>query len=505
MTKSASTPTDACAGRDVRLMHVVGWLIGAVALLGCTGVKPSLSAVPPPTRAALSDPIPEKITRGDIVVGVEPFVRLPRTTDSGSHLVNDAHARIQYLIPFGNTHGTLLINDTRGVLYLTDHRGATPVKYLDLREENVGFEDAQFPNEMGIASVAFHPEFTSIGKPGFGKFYTAYSATTQASQPGLLKHDAASHESVIREWTAYNPRARAFAGTSREIFRVGQFAPNHNIGTIAFNPIAEVGSADYGVLYVALGDGGAANDPRDYGQSLESPLGAILRLQTLPQRRLGEPIQPYGIPPDNPFVMRPQAQVAAEIWVMGLRHAQHFSWDSTGRLFINDIGQNQVEEVNLGVAGANYGWRLREGGFATGFAVPGGRPGEVYALADTADEFVYPIAQYDHDEGYAIGSGFLYEGTALPELRGKYVFADIVNGRIFYFDAAELQPGRYQRIFELRLSFEGRELALSTLTSVDNTYVAGQRVDLRLGMDALGELYLLTKSDGWVRKLVALD
>jgi glucose/arabinose dehydrogenase len=269
------------------------------------------------------------------------------------------------------------------------------------------------------------------------------------------------------------------------------------IGTIAFNPAAAPGSQDYGVLYIALGDGGAANDPRDYSQSLSSPQGAILRIRPLPA---GASATAYEVPSDNPFVGQPG--VAAEIWAYGLRHAQHFSWDKAGRMFINDIGQNQLEEVNLGIAGANYGWRLREGSFATGFAVTGGSPGAVYPLKGQGDDFVYPIAQYDHDEGNAIGSGFFYEGEAIAALRGKYVFADIVRGRVFYIDAEQVTPGTYAEIKELRLSFDGQEYRLADVTSMDNSYAAGKRVDLRLGRDAAGELYLLTKSDGWLRKLV---
>ena len=215
------------------------------------------------------------------MVGVKDVVRLPQTEDSGTTMINDAYARIQYLIPFADIDGALLINDTRGVLYVTSDQGKAPVVYLDLREQDVGFDDSQFPNEMGVASVAFHPQFTQAGTPGFGKFYTAYSASTDATKGGYLQDDAGSHASVIREWTASDPQSLEFAGSSREIFRVGQFAPNHNIGTIAFNPHAAEDSSDYGVLYVSLGDGGAANDPRDYSQSLMSPLGGILRIQTL--------------------------------------------------------------------------------------------------------------------------------------------------------------------------------------------------------------------------------
>ena len=448
---------------------------------------------------ALSDPIPAKIPKGDIVVALQGFVRVPRTEDSGTNMANDAYARIQYMIPFGNTYGALVINDTRGVLYRTDDRGSAPTVYLDLRQQDVGFDDSQFPNEMGLASVAFHPEFTSIGKPGFGKFYTAYSARSDSGVADYQDDDAASHESVIREWTTFNPRGAQFEGTSREIFRVGQFAPNHNIGTIAFNPQAEVGSDDYGVLYAVIGDGGAANDPREYGQSLASPLSAIVRIKPLLSG-----VQGYEIPRDNPFVGRAAEGIAPEIWVYGLRHAQHFSWDSAGRMFISDIGQNQVEEVNLGVPGANYGWRLREGTFATAFSTPGGAPGEVYA-SETPADMVDPIAQYDHDEGNAIGGGYVYEGNAIPALRGKFVFTDIVRGRLFYIDTDDLVPGRQQQIRELRLVFDGVERALQDVAGMKNTYMAGQRVDARLGIDALGELYVLSKADGWVRKLVPVD
>lgn len=459
-------------------------------------VGQDITAAPAP----LTDPIPEKIEKGDIVVAVEEFVRVPQTHDStAQNATNQAYARIQYMLPFGYSVGPLIINDLRGVLYRTDARGSAPSVYLDLREQDVGFDDSMFPNETGVAGIAFHPEFTSIGKPGFGKFYTAYSASSDSGVADYLEDDAASHESVIREWTCDNPRGRTFTGRSREIFRVGQFAPNHNIGTIAFNPIAEVGTADYGMLYASFGDGGAANDPRQYGQSLVEPSGAIIRIDPLG----GTDGKAYGIPSDNPFVTDPE--IAPEIWAYGLRHTQHFSWDTTGRMFLSDIGQNQIEEINLGLRGANYGWRLREGTFATAFGVTGGEPGLVYPRPDEESGFVYPIAQYDHDEGNAIGGGYLYEGNAIPELRDKFVFVDLVRGRVFYIETNQLSPGDLQEIKELRLSFDGVERSLAEVSSFPNSYAPGGRVDLRLGIDALGELYLLTKGDGWVRKLVPLN
>jgi glucose/arabinose dehydrogenase len=293
-----------------------------------------------------------------------------------------------------------------------------------------------------------------------------------------------------------DPRASVFNGSSREVFRIGQFAPNHNIGTIAFNPTAAPGSADFGMLYASLGDGGAANDIMNYGQSLAEPLGSIIRID--PRSPGGA--RRYAIPPDNPFVGRDGA--APEIWAYGFRHPQHFSWDTDGRMFIADIGQDQIEEVNLGVAGANYGWRLREGTFATGYAV-GETPGPVYQRPAVEEgAFVYPVAQYDHDEGNAVGGGFVYRGQAIPELRGKYVFSEFRRGRLFAIDATGLEPGRPAAIMEIRVMIDGREQTFADVAGFPNTYAPGNRVDLRVGIDSAGELYLLTKGDGWVRKLV---
>ena len=455
------------------------------------------AALPAAAQAPLTDPVPEPIRKGALVVAATEFVRAPRTADSSVDApTNQAYARIQYLTPVGDGSGRLVLNDLRGLLYVTDEDGMAPVTYLDVRARGVGFDDSMFPNETGLVGVAFHPQFAAPGAPGFGKFYTAYSARSDSGRADYLDDDAASHESVIREWTADDPRANVFSGTSREVFRIGQFAGNHNVGVIAFNPTAAAGSPDYGLLYASFGDAGSANYPRDFGQSLAAPHGAIIRIDPL----AGDGNRGYGVPADNPFVG--QAGAAPEIWAYGLRHPQQFSWDVDGRMFIGDIGQGSVEEVNLGAPGANYGWRLREGAFATSYAAGDRRRGRVYPRPARDDRpFVYPVAQYDHDDGYAIGGGFVYRGRAIPALRGKYVFTDFPRGRVLYLDADALEPGRLAEIRELRLVVGGQELDLVEVAGFPNTYAPGGRVDARLGIDSAGELYLLTKSDGWVRKL----
>ena len=466
--------------------------LAATALLIVAAAFPAGKQVAP-----LVDPIPDPIRKGDLVVEATAFVRAPRTADSAMNaMTNRAHARIQYLTPIGDGSGRLVFNDLRGLLYVTDEHGMTPVTYLDVRTRDVGFDDSMFPNETGLLGFAFHPQFGAAGTPGFGKFYTAYSARSDSGRADYLDDDAGSHESVLREWTADDPRANAFSGTSREVFRIGQFAANHNIGTIAFNPTAAAGSPDYGLLYAGLGDGGGGHDPLDFGQSLGEPLGAIIRIDPL----MADGSRGYGIPADNPFVG--EAGAAPEIWAYGLRHPQQFSWDTDGRMFVGDIGQDFVEEVNLGAAGANYGWRLREGAFATDYAIGPGRPGRVYPRpAQDEHPFAYPVAQYDHDDGYAIGGGFVYRGRAIPALQGKYVFTDFPLGRVLYIDADTLVPDQIAEIRELRLIVDGRERDLVDVAGFPNTYAPGDRVDARLGMDSAGELYVLTKGDGWVRKL----
>ena len=446
--------------------------------------------------APLADPIPATIEKGRLHVAAVPFVRAPATEDMRGG--NAAYARIQYLLPVPGPGSRLAFNDTRGILYLTDASGASPQVYLDLRRQGLGFTNANFANEAGFMGFAFHPEFATTGAPGYGKLYTAFSAEPEGAADYADDDDLVEH-SVLQEWTAADPAAAVFTGETRALLRVGQFAPNHNVGTIAFNPRAAAGAADYGLLYICFGDGGSGHDPRDNGQRLDTPLGAIARIDPL-----GTNAGAYGIPADNPFV--DSEDTAPEIWAYGLRHPQQFSWDAAdGRMFIGDIGQNEIEEINLGVAGANYGWRLREGTFATGMAVAE-RRGPVYERPDAdPTSLTYPVAQYDHDEGYAVGGGFVYRGSRIPALYGKYLFTDFPRGRLFAIDSADLTPGEPAAIEEVRLTFEGQERPLTAVAGFPNDYRIGElRVDARLGIDHDGELYLLTKGDGWIRRLVPL-
>ena len=447
---------------------------------------------------AIADPIPEKIQKGSITVVAEEVVRLPQIRDPvKAGRTNDAYARMQYIQSIPDGSGRLAINELRGVLYIFDPATKSLVEFLDLRDGIFGFDNTTEPNETGLAGFAFHPQFAEKGYPGYGKFYTGFSVRSDSGVANYLDDNSEDHESVIREWTVFDTTASVFSGTSREIFRIGQFSESHNVGTLAFNPAAAPGDPDYGLLYASFGDGGGANDPEEHGQSLATPLASIIRIDPLN----ADGNRSYGIPDDNPFVNKQGA--APEIWAYGLRHPQHFSFDSDGTMYIADIGQNQIEEINIGVKGANYGWRIREGMFATAYGIGNVRPNPVYPKPRDTEELVYPVLQYDHDEGRAVSSVFVYRGAGITELVGKVVLTELVNGRVFYAESQDLQAGKPIAMQELRIRLDGIEVDLAEAIGIANTLRAWTRVDLRLGTDAEGELYLLSQSDGWVRKLIS--
>jgi glucose/arabinose dehydrogenase len=179
-----------------------------------------------------------------------------------------------------------------------------------------------------------------------------------------------------------------------------------------------------------------------------------------------------------------------------------FDRGGDGAFLIADIGQAQIEEINLGLKGANYGWPLREGTFVNDRADSTSLNDRadstsLYALGsgDAAKGFTYPVAQYDHSEGRAITGGFVYRGTAIPALAGHYLCGDIVNGRVFHVPVGELVPGRQAELKELTLRRDGRTVTLRQLVGTTG------RVDLRFGQGEGGGVYLLTKQDGKIRRL----
>jgi hypothetical protein len=260
-------------------------------------------------------------------------------------------------------------------------------------------------------------------------------------------------------------------------------------------------------LYIGGGDSGydAYNKGSPQAQRLDSLFGKILRIDPAGTNGLsGE----YGIPSFNPYANDGNSATLGEIYATGFRNAHRLMWDAvTGTFFTTDIGQNDVEEINILNAGANYGWPLREGTFT----YTGNNVGPLPPNANS-DGLKYPVAQYDHDDfggDAAIAGGFVYRGASIPELVGKFVYGDIVHGRLFYSDVIQLIQANdgiattTAPVYELFLTRGGESVTLEQLVleAIDESDLPADRHDLRFGQTADGEIYVITKQDGWIRRL----
>ncbi len=436
-------------------------------------------------------PVEPAIGYGGITLSLTPLVTVPAENDIPQYNpitdpgLQQPLSRILYADPVAGDGGRLFVNVIGGEIYQTTAPGAAPSLYLDLRTQNIGFFAGPDPGSNGLNGMAFSPNFAGDpGKPGYGKLYTSAWTTNAQGTPVV----------EIREWTTTDPAAATFSGTSRAVMQIDNYTTGHANGMIAFNPTAKPGDADYGNLYIGSGDG-QYFDPAQNAQNLGSLQGKMLRINPLE----GADGQAYTIPSDNPYVA---GGGLPEIWASGLRNPQSFTWDAvTGQMYINDIGQNLFEEVNVGIAGANYGWDLREGLWATAPAY--GLPADDeqgYPLPVGDAGFTYPVCGYTHGEGYSMGSGILYRGSAIPELDGKYIMQDIVTGRLFACDPSQGGDGTLAAMSEILLDENGQDINLQ-LSFGYNSWLTSPRVDTRLSVDGDGELLMLMKADGGIYRL----
>lgn len=332
---------------------------------------------------------PEPID-GTLPLGVE--LAFPQLKWAGWE-PEDKDGRLQQFRPILLTHAgdgsnRIFVASQLGQIYAFENRSdVTESKIVLDISDRVQYKDNE--NEEGLLGLAFHPKFKENGQ------LFIYYVTK--SQP---------HTSVVSKFTLSSDKKNP-AETEVELMRVPQPFWNHKGGTIAFGPD--------GYLYIAHGDGGAANDPYENGQNLKSYLGKILRIDV----DHSEGDKHYGIPKDNPFVGKENS--LPEIFAYGLRNPWRIAFDrKTGDLWCADVGQNLWEEINLVTKGGNYGWSIREASHPFGLKASGPR-------ADLID----PIWEYDHQVGLSITGGLVYRGSKLPELAGKYIYADYVTGKIW--------------------------------------------------------------------------
>jgi glucose/arabinose dehydrogenase len=258
---------------------------------------------------------------------------------------------------------------------------------------------------------------------------------------------------------------------------------------IVFNPYAKPNMADYGLLYVCIGDGGAVEDGYPHiPKGRNQVWGKVLRID--PQGNNSKN-GAYGIPKTNPYFGK---KGLGEIFAEGFRNPNRISWTTNGKMLVSNIGQHQIESLYWLKAGKNYGWPYREGTFAIDTAIT---INELYALPknDAKYGYSYPVAQFDHDEGNAIMGGFEYIGKEIPSLKGKYIFGEVVRGRVFYVNINEIVDGKQAVIHEFPLNIDGKLTTLKETTKQN-------KVDFRIGKDAIGEMYIFTKSDGVMYKIV---
>jgi glucose/arabinose dehydrogenase len=283
----------------------------------------------------------------------------------------------------GDGSGRLFITLQAGQITIFDGQGLRPAPFLDIG----GLVTAG--GERGLLSVAFHPDYAANGF-----FYVNYT-------------DLNGNTVIARYRVSADPNA-ADPSSATVLLNIVQPFANHNGGQLQFGPD--------GFLYIGMGDGGSGGDPMNNAQNLGALLGKILRIDVD-----GGP--PYGIPPDNPFVADPNAR--DEIWAYGLRNPWRFGFDrQTGDLFIADVGQATLEEVNFQAAastgGENYGWRRMEGS-------------SCFNPATNCNDgsLTLPILEYDHSLGCSVTGGYRYRGLQNPGMAGWYFFGDFCTGRMW--------------------------------------------------------------------------
>jgi hypothetical protein len=482
------------------------------------------------------------------------------------------------------------VDDQSSTLYILDKATKKFTPYLNFAEIFPKFA-SDLGNTAGIVSFAFDPGYAKNGK-----FYTVhtekpdmagsaaptgarvstldlkgYSITPVVNPPAGPAH----LESVLVEWTDTNIRNSTFEGTAREILRTG-YDRNHPMADLVFNPLARPGGADYGDLYISIGDGASGETPgpsHALPQRLDTLVGKILRITPDINLRPKDILSfngRYRIPSSgsdpNPFVSVPGAR--GEIYAYGLRNPHRLQWDVESKTLIaDDIGVHYWEEVDVITKGGNYGYAEREGNEQF-FVNDAGKTGSLMnppvpfpekdlLQVDGISEPVapiYPVAVYSHREGDSIGNGFVYRGKLMPQLRGKYIFNDMTTGRIFYADFAEMMVAHGKRnqqaqIHELQIAHKdaagsaGQPAKRRMFDIVAETYAhrggmpppdhalpgngaattrsqdpahpeakmdpegvayGGGRADVRMALGGDGELYVLSKSDGMIRKLTAV-
>ncbi len=510
------------------------------------------------------------IASAQLTIQVADYAVMPMTGVVDG-VANDASlARVNFLREEPGQSARFFVNDLNGPLYILDKTTKKLTTYLDFNGSGTRpglFDRFTFENGFanGLISFQFDPEYARNGR-----FYTihledthaagslvpdgssvpglnlaGYTPTAPIPTPGEIDRDA-----VVIEWTDTNVSNTTFEGTAREVLRVQLNTRIHPMGDMIFNPAARRGDADWHVMYIACGDGGAGEQytpMRSNPQRLDNLVGKILRVvpdlsEHVDSTTVAENGR-YRIPRDNPFVDVEGAR--KEIWALGFRNPHRLTWDvdpaapANSHLIAAVIGLHSWESVVIVRKGANYGYSQREGTEVLNADNSRTRLPETDTIpvqvTDTRSRGTvaptYPVIVYPHAAGGgdAIAGGFVYRGKAIPALRGKYLFGDISTGRVWYADYADMlaaddgKPATLAPIHEVSIEWDDprdspdagtREFpTMSPIVQAGyharggkdpdlpgaSTVSGPARADIRFAVDGAGELYILSKSDGMIR------
>jgi glucose/arabinose dehydrogenase/mono/diheme cytochrome c family protein len=430
---------------------------------------------------AIANPIPRKIEHSDLAMRLRLITQFPASVDSGKHPM----ARITKM-DFERRSGSSYILDLRGKLYKLQ-KNNQPAVYMDMARLMPRFI-AEPGLATGFGSFAFHPDFAKNG----------LLYTTHTEGPGSARADFGYGDSikvtlqwVVTEWKTDHPEAGTFSGKGRELFRVNMVTGMHGVQDITFNPLAKAGDADYGLLYIGVGDGGCVEEGYPFlANNPEDIWGTVLRIDPLGRNSANGQ---YGIPAGNPFAQN-KGKNRGEVYAYGFRNPHRITWTRSGDMLVCNVGMSNIESINLIKPGRDYGWPIREGNFRLDTY---GDLNKVYPLPadDSVYRITYPVAAFDHDEGNAICGGYEYWGEAVPQLKGKFLFGDIPNGRLFYVETADLKQGHLATIHEWKIIVGGTPRSFREI-------LGKGRVDLHFGRDTRGELYLMTKEDGKLYQII---
>jgi len=476
-----------------------------------------------PTAGA-DNPVVIPVADLGVTVELAPYVQIP---DTGL-----GRARLNHFAATGDR--LFVVEDFDGLIYeLTDAPntvGGTAALFFDVKAAIASATDRRLDNTSifhgGLRAVAFHPEFSQNGLL-YTSVMESRPANAAASRYLSDVDNPIVADGVLIEWRVNPATGRPDPGSYREVFRVGMPVYDHPIKQIAFNPFALPGDEDYGLLYVAHGDGSVQSATAGGGLRSDA-LGKILRVDPTRQTNGAS----YGVPRTNPFVG--DASMLDEVYSLGHRNPHHlaFGRDASGaaRLISADAGRDNVEEVNLINAGANYGWSEREGTFVH---LPDGNllDGIAPLPADEAKNgYTYPAAQYGHEgvrgqgfSGQAIAGGYVVQnGSALD---GQYFYSDFPrSGKLFHSsfdemlsavtlldpndpnrdaptDLTQARTGLASVLFDHDGNPATASLPRASLTDVFDdaaTYDGSGRADVRFGQGPDGELYVSSKKNGIV-------